>query len=156
MHAFPHEPQFVSDVAKSKQVPLQSVSPGAQVVAHAPFEQTCPTPHSFPHFPQFDRAESVSVSHPGPLVQSLRPASQLATAQVPAEHCALPYGITHAAQSAPHPYAGSFFDTQAPPQSFRSAAHRPVASGGMGAGWGPDRVGSTDDPASVDVLPASM
>jgi hypothetical protein len=46
-------PQFEGSTFVSMHDPAHAVAPFAQLVEHAPFEQTSPALHALPHAPQF-------------------------------------------------------------------------------------------------------
>jgi hypothetical protein len=57
-------PQFDGSVCRSTQALLQSVSPAAQEVVHAPLEQTCMLAQALPQPPQLLGSPCVSVHTP--------------------------------------------------------------------------------------------
>ncbi len=59
-HAVSHAPQWLGDVAMSKQEPPQLLSAPSQAALHVPFEHTSPAPQVLPQPPQL--AGSLAVS----------------------------------------------------------------------------------------------
>ena len=60
----PQAPQDDGSVCRLRQVFEQFVRPVMHVATHAPFEQTCPLPHTVPQPPQLLRSFCVFTSQP--------------------------------------------------------------------------------------------
>lgn len=114
VHVLPQTPQLDPSELVSTHAPAHSVSPGGQLVVHAPPAQTRPVPHAAPQEPQLAGSLAVSVQTPP---QSVAPPVH---AQTPALHSCPP---VQAAPQEPQ-WAGSVsVDTHAPPQRVCPAEH---------------------------------
>jgi hypothetical protein len=111
MHACPHAPQLVSDVARftsqpSDACPLQSPNPLSHVRTQLPLWQLAvafePAAHTTPHAPQLARLES-DASQPFAATpsQSPNPALQLPIPHTPFWHAAVPFAVEQASPHAP-------------------------------------------------------
>ena len=66
VHTFPHVPQLISSLDRSRHDPEQHPMPGSHTTPphrHSPSEQTTPEGHTFPHSPQLLGSDA-TVLHP--------------------------------------------------------------------------------------------
>jgi hypothetical protein len=139
----PHAPQFAGSMARLAQkvapVDPHVASGAAQVVPHAPPEQTWPAAHVAVHDPQWALSERASTSQPsaGLALQSRKPVAHIVMAHAPVAQNAAAWGSAQvrpqtpqlavvALRSVSQPLAAT--PSQSPkPAAQRTTVHAPAA-----------------------------